>query len=80
MTNPERDELLIRIDERLDTISRKLDRDGNALYGTDANPGTGLVQRVTTIETGAKWGLALAGVTGAIISLIVNVAVAMWRK
>lgn len=80
MTNAERDELLIRMSVQLTQIDRKLNRDSNALYGTDENPGTGLIQRVKTIETGARWGLAVASITGAIVGFLINIAVALWKK
>lgn len=80
MTNPERDELLIRMDERLKTIDDKLDRDCNVLYGPDDQPGTGLTQRVKTLENLAKWAVASASVAGAIVGLGVNALIAFWRK
>ena len=78
MTNDERDKLLIKMSVQVEQINRKLDRDGNALYGTDQDPGNGLIQRVKAIEMGAKWSLAIAGVAGALIGFIVNVALRVW--
>lgn len=80
MTNDERDRLLIKMSVQVEQINRKLDRDGNALYGTDENPGTGLIQRVKTIETGARWGLAVASITGAVVGFLINIAVALWKN
>jgi len=80
MTNPERDELLIRMDERLKTIDDKLDRDCNVLYGPDAQPGTGLTQRVKTLENMAKWAIASASIAGAFVGFIVNLVIAFWRR
>jgi len=61
MTDVEKDRLLIEISIEVKQINRKLDRDGNALYGTDEAPGDGLIakqknisERVSVIENKLK--------------------------
>ena len=75
MTDEERDELLIRLDERTKKIKDDLEDDYHVLYG---NGHPGLLARVQKIEDwqGARqhhWGAAAA-----VIGFIINAAVAVY--
>lgn len=75
MTDAERDELLIRLDERTRKITEELDADFRALYG---NGKPGLVERVQKIE---DWQAARQhhwGAAAAVIGFIINAAVAVY--
>ena len=71
MTDQERDELLIRLDERIKDISSKLKTDYAHLHG---NGRPGLIERVQLLEDWRAsmhhhWG-AVAAVVGFLINLI----------
>ena len=75
MTNDERDDLLIRMDERIKVINEKLNTDYKHLHG---NGSPGLIARVQALEDykearekhhGAMWG---------VIGFIVNAAIAVY--
>lgn len=78
MTNTERDELLIRIDERLRVIDSKLAADYKVIHG---NGQPGLITRVQALEdqhkSESKHLGAVAGVSGFLLSLAVAIYTAL---
>jgi len=77
MTNAERDRLLIEMNASLKQINRKLDRDGNALYGDDGHPGEGLVARVSKLEQDQRLTQRHYGVIAAVAGFIISTAIAV---
>lgn len=75
MTNKERDELLIRIDERLGVINGKLERDYKVLHG---NGQPGLISRVQSLENQHRTESKHIGVIAAVIAFGVNSALAIY--
>ena len=75
MTDEERDELLIRLDERTKKIKDDLEDDYHALYG---NGKPGLLERVQKLE---DWHIACQhhyGAVAVVIAFIVNAAIALY--
>ena len=75
MTDQERDELLIRLDERIKDISSKLKTDYAHLHG---NGRPGLIERVQLLE---DWRESLRhhhGALAALIGFLVNAAIAIY--
>ncbi len=75
MTDEERDELLIRLDERTKKIKDDLEDDYRALYG---NGQPGLLDRVKMLE---DWRLACQhhyGAVAVVIAFVVNAAIALY--
>lgn len=75
MTESERDELLIRLDERTKKIMSDLEDDFHALYG---NGRPGLLDRVQSLE---DWKAARDrhyGTIAGIIGFIINAAIAIY--
>ena len=80
MSDVERDELLIRIDEQVKEIKSKLDRDGRMIYG---NGKPGLLSRVQSLEDFHRNENTFLKKSGGIIAWIVTTilaAVAVWNK
>ena len=80
MTENERDELLIRLDERTQKIQKDLEDDYHALYG---NGKPGLIEKVTKLE---DWRDSVSRHYGAVVAtaaFIINAAItvyALWKK
>ena len=75
MTDAERDELLIRLDERTRKIASDLKDDYRALYG---NGKPGLVERVQKLE---DWQAARQhhyGAAAVVVGFIINAAIAVY--
>ena len=75
MTDAERDELLIRLDERTRKIKDDLETDFHALYG---NGKPGLVERVQKLE---DWQAARQhhyGAVAVVAGFIINAAIAVY--
>jgi hypothetical protein len=80
MSDVERDELLIRIDEQVKEIKSKLDRDGRMIYG---NGKPGLLSRVQSLEDFHRNENTFLKKSGGIIAWIVTTilaAFAVWNK
>ena len=75
MTNDERDELLIRMDERINTINEKLNSDYKHLHG---NGSPGLIARVQALEDAQAAQEKHHGVMWGVIGFIVNAALAAY--
>ena len=80
MSDAERDELLIRIDEQVKEIKSKLDRDGKMIYG---NGKPGLLSRVQSLEDFHRNENTFWKKTGGIIAWIITTIIALfavWNK
>ena len=80
MSDTERDELLIRIDEQVKEIKSKLDRDGRTIYG---NGKPGLLSRVQSLEDFHRNESTFWKKTGGVIAWIVTPVIALfavWHK
>lgn len=75
MTNDERDELLIRMDERINTINEKLNTDYKHLHG---NGSPGLIARVQALEDAQAAEAKHHGAFWTFIGFIVNAALAAY--
>ena len=75
MTDSERDELLIRLDERTRKILADMKDDFHALYG---NGRPGLLDRVQSLEDWKSAHDRHYGVIAGIIGFIVNAAIAIY--
>lgn len=75
MTNQERDELLIRIDERIGAINNKLERDYKVLHG---NGQPGLISRVQSLENQHKTESKHIGAIAAVIAFGINGILAIY--
>lgn len=75
MTNDERDELLIRMDERINTINEKLNSDYKHLHG---NGSPGLIARVQALEDAQVAQEKHHGAMWCVIGFIVNAAIAVY--
>jgi len=75
MTDAQRDELLIRMDERINTINEKLDTDYKHLHG---NGQPGLISRVQALEDAREAESKHHGAMWAVIGFFVNAAIAVY--
>lgn len=75
MTNQERDELLIRLEERLKGIDEALKRDYRILHG---NGQPGLIQRVQELEDFHKNENGFIKKYGGVIGWIVTTVIAIY--
>ena len=75
MTDAERDELLIRLDERTKKIASDLENDYKALYG---NGQPGLVSRVQKLEDWKDSKQKHYGTLACVIGFIINAVIAMY--
>lgn len=79
MSDVERDELLIRIDEQVKEIRSKLDRDGRMIYG---NGKPGLLSRVQSLEDFHRNENTFVRKSGGIIAWLITTilaAFAVWK-
>lgn len=75
MTDAQRDELLIRMDERINTINEKLDTDYKHLHG---NGQPGLISRVQALEDAREADAKHHGALWAVVGFLVNAAIAVY--
>lgn len=75
MTDEERDELLIRLDERTQKIASDLKDDYKALYG---NGQPGLLSRVQKLEDWKDAKQKHVGAIAGVLGFIVNAAIALY--
>ena len=75
MTDAQRDELLIRMDERINTINEKLDTDYKHLHG---NGQPGLISRVQALEDARAADAKHHGALWAVVGFLVNAAIAVY--
>ena len=75
MTDEQRDELLVRIDEHVKGIDDKLRSDYRVLHG---NGHPGLISRVQTLETNWRWAKWIAALIAGFVTLIVNILTKHW--
>jgi len=75
MTDAQRDELLIRMDERINTINEKLDTDYKHLHG---NGQPGLISRVQALEDARAAEAKHHSAMWAVIGFCVNAAIAVY--
>ena len=75
MTNEERDELLIRMDERLAVINEKLATDYRHIHG---NGHPGLLARVQALEDQHKGESKHLGAVAVVVGFLITSAIAIY--
>lgn len=76
MTDEERDELMIRMDERLKCLDLQLRVILRNMFGYNGKPG--LYQRLQSLEEQRRSAARYGGAAAAVIGFLVNAAVAVY--